>query len=151
VQAPFNRSEESYLIYPDPTVMTPEKQTHTNRQVLADFDVPVGHRVLSNAKFPICTMGYAVTRHGAARLLYNFGVDHLDAPIDIEIGAACSSGILRCLEVNPALVGVYRAEGTGTKNSDIAVLPPDSEEVMPTENFMGEHSVRAMAGKVFAS
>jgi hypothetical protein len=131
--------------------MTPEKQTPTNRQVLGDFDVPVGHRVVSNAKFPICAMGYAVTRHGAARLLYNFGVDHLDAPIDIEIGAACSSGVLRCLEVNPALVGVYRAEGTGKKNSDIAVLPDSAEEIMPTENFMGEPSVRAMAGSIFGS
>src|SRR5271170_1520899 len=107
----FNESEESYMIYSDPTVLPPENQTTTSRQVLGDFNVPPGHRVISRGIKPICIMGYGLTLRGAEKLLHRFTVESLGSPLDIEIMIACDEQTLRCLEVNPALVGVYRAAG----------------------------------------
>src|SRR5208282_3922018 len=129
----FYKSEESYLIYPDPTVLPRENQTQENREALEDFDVPEGHRVLSRAKGPTCTQGYAVTWEGARRLLFQIGIEPVDAPVDLEIMGHCSWGQLRCLEVNPTLFGYYRGEGPGTKMSD----NEPREGVTPVENPMG--------------
>lgn len=146
----FNKEEEWYVIYPDPTVLPPEQQTSTDRQVLSEFDVPEGHRVLSRAKGPVCTMGYAVTHQGAQRLLYKFSVERMAGPIDIEIMFACAERSLRCLAVNPTLIGVYRAPGPSRKVSDINVLT-DPNAVQDGENPMGLRSVKSLLRDMFGS
>ena len=112
-----------------------------DRQVLADFDVPKGHRVLSRAKGPTCTRGYAVTREGAARLLYQIGVDVVSAEVDLEIMWHCEDKELRSLEVNPALIAEYRAAGPFSKVSDINDYDGTSTEV---ENPIGSRSVKSL-------
>jgi len=149
LEGDFNKSRDSHFIYPDPTVLPPENQTETDRKVLTAFDVPPGHRVLSHAYTPICTMGYAVTQKGAQRMLYKFGLSKLGQPIDIEIMVACQVGELRCLEVNPSLIGVYRPGGKSAKVSDIlAQAEPDAE--IPRQNPMGERSVKSLLRTLLA-
>lgn len=146
----FNKDEESYVIYPDPTVLPPEQQTSTDRQVLSELDVPEGHRVLSRAKGPVCTMGYAVTLQGAQRLLYKFSLERMSGPIDIEIMIACAERSLQCLAVNPTLIGVYRAPGPSRKYSDIEVSM-DPNALQDGENPMGPRSVKSLLRDIFGS
>ena len=96
--------------------------------------------MLSRAKAPTCLQGYAVTRQGAARLLYQIGVEEIDAAVDLEVLWHCHWGQLRCLEVNPALIGKYRPRGPGWKMSDNEF----KEDVTEVENPLGSQSVKAM-------
>jgi len=141
IQGDFYRNEESYYIYPDSTVLPPDQQTETNRKVLSAFGVPPGNRVLSRGKQPICIMGYGVTLEGAQRLLYHFSLDRLGGPLDVEIMVACDNRSLRCLEVNPALIGVYRAPGPWGKVSDI-MASTDPHAIHDGDNPMGPRSVQ---------
>jgi hypothetical protein len=134
------------MIYSDPTVLPPENQTKTNRQVLNDFNVPPGHRVISRGVKPICIMGYGLTLLGAEKLLHRFNVESLKGPLDIEMMVACDERTLRCLEVNPALIGVYRAAGPASKNSDIA---KSGDGQTGEDNPMGPRSVRALMKSSF--
>jgi hypothetical protein len=124
--------------------------TDTNRQVLDDFDVPDGYRVLSRAYKPVCIMGYAVTLKGAERLLYKFGLKNLAGPLDIEIMCACDDRSLSCLEINPALVGVYRSGGASGKVSDIDISS-EPEAPSPLYAPMGVRSAKSMLRKTFDS
>src|ERR1700684_3493636 len=123
------------MIYSDPTVLPPENQTKTDRQVLGDFNVPPAQK-------PVCIMGYGLTLLGAKKLLHRFNIESLKGPLDIEMMVACDEQTLRCLEVNPALIGVYRAAGPASKNSDIDIAKPDSQS--KEANPMGPRSVRAL-------
>ena len=109
-----------------------------------DFDVPNGHRVLSRTKGPTCTMGYALTSEGAARLLYQIGVDMVSDPVDLEIMWHCEWRLLRALEVNPALVGLYRSPGPTFKQSDINTSKNGRQGEL--ENPIGPLSVKAIMG-----
>lgn len=135
----FNKSEESYYVYPDPTV-DDMNRTKTDNEILGDFDVPDGHRVLSRANRPICTMGYALTHKGAQRLLYRLGLSQLTAPLDVEFANACGEGVIECLEINPPLIGVYREVGPRSKESDIK---PREGMYDKTFNRMGDKSAKS--------
>jgi hypothetical protein len=112
------------MIYSDPTVFSPENQTKTDCKVVGDFNVPPGHRVISRGNKPVCIMGYGLTLLGAKKLLHRFNVESLKGPLDIEMMLACDEQTLRCLEVNPALIDLYRAARPASKNSDIDISTP---------------------------
>ena len=106
---------------------------------------------MSRAKGPVCILGYAVTQEGAQRLLYKYSLERMAGPLDVELMVGCASGTIRCLAVNPNLVGVYRAPGPLLKVSDIDV-PSDSKNVQHSgENPMGERSVQSLLRKMFGS
>jgi hypothetical protein len=92
-------------------------------------------------------MGYALTQQGAARLLYQIGVDDVSAPVDLEIMWHCEWRLLRALEVNPALFGLYRAPGPTWRQSDIN--PSQNGQDGELENPMGPLSVKAIMGSRF--
>ena len=143
----FNKSEETYLIFPDATALPPHEWTWTDTHILHEFDVPEGHRLLTRAKGPTGTQGYAVTREGAARLMYQIGFDTVSEPVDLEIMWHCQHRLLRTLEVNPALFGPYSPKGPALKQSDIntAETSPEAE----LDNRMGTQSVKALMGARF--
>ena len=95
--------------------------------------------MLSRSKGPTGTLGYAVTREGAARLLYLIGVLGLTLPVDLEIMWLCYWHRLRCLEVSPPLIGLYIEPGYGSKASDISSIYSLPE----FENPIGPMSVKA--------
>jgi hypothetical protein len=116
-----------------------------SQQVLENFDVPEGHRLLNRAHNPMCTMGYAVTSLGAQRLLYRTSVVGIESPVDYEISKACIKKEIRCLEVNPPLFGQYHHGGPAGKVSD----NEDDSEYNPNisrgkVNPMGRKSVKSM-------
>jgi len=91
-------------------------------------------------------MGYALTLLGAQKLMYRYSLSFLGNPLDIEIMIACKERTLRCLEVNPALIGVYREPGSASsKASDI-----DMGQGQNTgENPMGPRSVKALMRSLY--
>jgi len=147
VQMRFNKSEESSYIYPDDTVLPRKDLTSWDQDVLEDFDVPEGHRVLTRAKGPGCTQGYAVTREGAARLMFMRGLQWLGDPIDLEIMWLCHWLNIRCLEVSPVLVGIYvRDNEPGNRISD------NDDNWRPEKlNPIGPHSVKAVMNRKLGS
>ena len=74
--------------------------------------------MLSRSKGPTGLQGYAVTREGAARLLYLIGVVGVARPVDLEVRWLCYWRHLSCLEVTPPLIGLYVGEGPPSKISD---------------------------------
>lgn len=86
-------------------------------------------------------MGYAVTLEGAQRLLYKFSLERLGGPVDVEIMVACDDRSLRCLEVNPALIGVFRSRGPWAKVSDI-MENSDPNAIHDEDNPIGRHSIQ---------
>ncbi|KAI5797815.1 hypothetical protein EDC01DRAFT_613756 [Geopyxis carbonaria] len=77
-----------------------------------------GVRVLARAYEPVCTMGYAVTRAGAQRLLYHLGYTGLSGAVDLALARKLKSGVLSGYVVIPPLVNPWRVGGG--KDSDIA-------------------------------
>jgi hypothetical protein len=92
-------------------------------------------------------MGYALTHEGAQRLLYKYSVKQMSGPIDIEIMVGCEGRSIRCLEVNPALIGVFREAGPSKKLSDIDTSGSDAW--VPRDNPMGDRSAKSLLGDFF--
>jgi hypothetical protein len=92
-------------------------------------------------------MGYALTHEGAQRLLYKYSVKQMSGPIDIEIMVGCEGKSIRCLEVNPALIGVFREAGPSKKLSDIDTSGSDTW--LPRDNPMGDRSAKSLLGDFF--
>lgn len=95
-------------------------------------------------------MGYGITQEGAQRLLYKFGLERMAGPLDIEIMVACGDRTIRCLEINPALIGVYREPGPAGKVSDIQEMA-DANAYHGGDNPMGQRSVKSMLRQKFGN
>jgi hypothetical protein len=96
--------------------------------------------VLSRSKGPTGLQGYAVTREGAARLMYHIGVTKVSNAVDLDVMWLCYHRRLRCLEVSPALIGLYIGPGPASKISD----NNPADWVPESENPIGSQSVKAM-------
>ncbi|KAK9327851.1 hypothetical protein V1520DRAFT_23527 [Lipomyces starkeyi] len=73
-------------------------------------------RLLSPAYGPICTMGYAITRRGAQRLLLNLSYLSLRGPVDMDMMWTLQEGKLRGYSITPPLFTAWRVGGQ--KDSD---------------------------------
>jgi hypothetical protein len=75
----------------------------------------------------VCSIVYAVSYHGAQRILSALSVnpsgiaDEIDigAQFDVSLGRMCGSDYLRCFAPYPSLTGGYQAAGSAAKASDI--------------------------------
>jgi hypothetical protein len=99
-------------------------------------------------------MGYAVSNIGAQKLMFHLGLGKIKEPIDCEISRLCIDRAIRCLEVNPPLIGLYRPQGPISKDSDNTDKAPD-EEISTNlrssrQNPMGERSVKTMMEGILA-
>ncbi|KAK9491431.1 hypothetical protein V1508DRAFT_207589 [Lipomyces doorenjongii] len=73
-------------------------------------------RLLSPAYGPACTMGYAITRRGAQRLLLNLSYLGLRGPVDNDMAWTLQDGKIRGYTVTPPLFAAWRVGGQ--KDSD---------------------------------
>ncbi|KAK9465387.1 hypothetical protein V1512DRAFT_242100 [Lipomyces arxii] len=76
-------------------------------------------RIITPTWEPVCTMGYAITRVGAMRLLTNLSYLGLHAAVDTEIGNHMKAGNLRGYTVTPPIFNAWRV--SGWKDTDIQV------------------------------
>lgn len=71
----------------------------------------------------------------------------MSGAIDVEIMVGCEGRTLRCLEVNPAMIGVFREAGPSKKLSDIDTSGSDTW--LPRNNPMGDRSAKSLLGDIF--
>ncbi|KAK9455020.1 hypothetical protein V1511DRAFT_499198 [Dipodascopsis uninucleata] len=84
-------------------------------------------RIISPSWGPVCTMGYAITRQGAQRMLLNFSYISLIAPIDIDIILKIQEGKLRGYTITPNVFSAWRVDGS-----------KDSDNITPEGGFQDE-------------
>ena len=97
-------------------------------------------------------MGYAVTNIGAQKLMWHLAMGELSSAIDIEIARLCVRRTIRCIEVNPPLIGLYRPGGWNRKDSDNIDKedsPGQGRHRSPRENPMGERSVKTLMENIY--
>jgi hypothetical protein len=92
------------LEYPDPTVPSVAQYIGWSKKWLPAL-VP-GNRAIQNGINPVCTFSYAVTRHGAQRLLDFAGKGGNEA-FDIRLLDGCKHSHLNCVTVQPEIMHHY--------------------------------------------
>ncbi|KAK9350904.1 hypothetical protein V1505DRAFT_381669 [Lipomyces doorenjongii] len=107
-------------IYDDPNVPSMADTEQIFLKQMHSFGLRANNvgkkRLLSPAYGPFCTMGYAVTRRGAQRLLLNLGYLSLRGPVDMDMMWKLQEGKLRGYSVTPPLLSAWRVGGQ--KDSD---------------------------------
>ena len=118
-------SAPPYLVYQDDTAPDTTLITDNPRKLMQDYklqvpgpddDVSLRRRVLQRSRTPICTPSYAVTRRGAARLLYLLTRQDIQ-PVDWLMSWAAEDGSVESYSVFPPIIDQWRVEGS--QNSDI--------------------------------
>jgi len=106
-------------------------------------------RILSPSLGAVCTQGYAVTREGAMRLLYNVGGPGkmLDAAVDLVMAAQMKAGLLKGYLVLPNVIGQWR--NGDWRDTDIQQLT--SFNYRKGSEAAIEASVREEIGKVLGN
>ncbi|KAK9350499.1 hypothetical protein V1523DRAFT_355260 [Lipomyces doorenjongii] len=130
------------LVYDDPNVPSREDTEFVFLNVMESLGVSgddVGKkRLLYPAFGPACTMGYAVTRKGAQRLLLNLSYLDLRAPVDLDIAWTLRDGKVRGYTVTPPLFTPWRVGGQ--KDSDNM---PD-----PDQSIVGNGNIGGVSGNI---
>ncbi|KAJ8098166.1 hypothetical protein POJ06DRAFT_258710 [Lipomyces tetrasporus] len=84
-------------------------------------------RAITPSWNPVCTMGYAITRKGAERLILDISYRGITAPVDIDIIRKLQQGIIRGYTITPPLFSAWRVDGA--KDSDNQGLENNQTEV----------------------
>lgn len=92
------------LEFEDPTVPSVEQYLGWSKKWLSNLKP--GNRAIQEGINPVCTFGYAVTSHGAQRLLDFAGKGRNEA-FDIRLLDGCKNGHLNCLTVQPEVMHHY--------------------------------------------
>lgn len=86
---------------------------------------PQHTRVYTRVHDTTCSLAYAVSQRGARALLYELGLQKLNAPFDNMLRDFCEGksgrGEHRCVTVLPQLFDHYRRAGSPAFDSDISV------------------------------
>lgn len=104
-------------------------------------------RVLLPTYAPICTTGYAVTKMGAMRLLYNVGGPGgaLEMPVDMLMAEKFKAGLLKGYTTVPSLMAQWK---WGTwRDTDVQGEPEEGSTKGTSEDIVG--SVREEIAKRF--
>lgn len=98
---------------------------------------PEDSRLICIANDGVCSIVYAVSYHGAQRILAALSANpsgiaeeiDLSVPFDVSLGRLCGSGYLRCFAPYPSLTGGYRSGGSSSRSSDISDQGGDEGEM----------------------
>jgi GR25 family glycosyltransferase involved in LPS biosynthesis len=82
------------------------------------FNESTPRRVVVKAKNPVCTHGYALTQHGARKLLLELN-EWMPFPVDITMIHYISEGRFKAYSVLPPMLVQWRNTKDPRKNSDI--------------------------------
>jgi len=107
----------------DPTVAEKRYLTTWTKPDRLKDEYPEHTRVVHHAQEPLCSLGYAVTQHGARSLLYELGTKNLDAGFDLLLARFCeggSRGYHTCLSVQPSFLNNHLPVGSRKGESDIS-------------------------------
>ena len=128
------KAEEPFFLTPnEPTVLPPIHFLPYLRDV-PRMRRPENARMACTVDDGVCSNAYAVSQHGAQRILAALSVspsplaENIDtgAEYDVVLGRMCGHGYLRCFAPYPSLLGRYRPAGLLSKSSDIAGASDDT-------------------------
>jgi len=109
----------------DTTVPTPERlgSDFTPHNMLKDY--PAHTRLYHHTHKPVCSTGYALSRRGARKVLWELSVNHYDSgsAYDVMLINLCHGDRktkLNCLSTSPALFRHWRPRGLASSESDIS-------------------------------
>lgn len=144
--------QKTLTVYRDPYAPAEENLRPYDRKYFKKLQIEYptsgpGMRVIHHAKRPTCTYGYAVSRKGAERLLYNVGYRGLSAPVDLVIGYGVMAGRLTGMMVWPPVFTPWRVGGS--KDSDISGAPGKDGGNLQGHTFSLKNSARKAMIKEF--
>lgn len=96
-----------HVMYADTTMPDRSEMHYSTASLLINLQIPEKTRIIHKSRFPACTLGYAITRSAARRIVEEIYPDTNDeeAPsYDISIREACRARDFRCYTVNPELL-----------------------------------------------
>ncbi|PYH45107.1 glycosyltransferase family 25 protein [Aspergillus saccharolyticus JOP 1030-1] len=122
----YSAERPFFLSQPDPTVLPPHHFLPYWRDP-PPIDRPDHTRLVCSVADAVCSMVYAVSYHGAQKILAALSVNpgHLaeqidiGAQFDVSLGRLCGHGYLRCFGAYPSLTGGFQPAGPLSKTSDI--------------------------------
>ncbi|KAG5954880.1 hypothetical protein E4U13_005542 [Claviceps humidiphila] len=128
---PRKEKPHKHETYEDPSAPNSNEMSGAYAQQLRDWGISVNEdthiRALAPSWYSVCTIGYAVTLHGARKLLYTVGNgEGLAGPVDLAMINAVQKGQISALTVVPPFVVPWK-KGTAT-DSDINEPPKEGEE-----------------------
>lgn len=98
--------DDNYLVIKDNTTVPAESFT----ALWAPEKPLLNHtRFVHGTHGTVCTFGYAVSRHGAKKLIKH--LTHAGEPLDIDYASFCNSGGLSCYAVTPEIIHHQRWTG----------------------------------------
>ena len=106
---PNNLTDIPHAAYEDETLL-PRTDLHPfTASLLTALEVPEGLRLLHRSKWPLCSFGYAITRHTAQKILSDVAPPKEDISrdiiaYDVALMAGCREGyMLNCYTITPEL------------------------------------------------
>lgn len=135
----INRMTEDhkcYVIRDDPTVVPTKHRIYPSRR--PNYTPPALHgnntRLVFSPQRSLCTASYAISLRGAHKLVYNQAMTPQATFIDKALSHLCAhESTAKCIAPYPALVGVHRAAGNASGDSDIETKKPVLRKVGLTE------------------
>ncbi|TKX27217.1 hypothetical protein C1H76_0511 [Elsinoe australis] len=129
---PSDLKEIPHMLYRDGTLPDSTDIHPFTASFLNAVNVPAKTRLIYESRWPLCSLGYAVTRHAAHRLLHELAAP-FEVPgkwttaYDIALLEACRDRSLRCFSVTPELF--HHMEGTSLIDGE----PKDQEGRPPAD------------------
>ncbi|KAI5197304.1 hypothetical protein E4T42_09216 [Aureobasidium subglaciale] len=135
----MNETQVPRVAVSDSTLPSPEYMHILTRRFLREIGVPVKTRVVHKSVSPLCTFGFALSRAGAHRLLYEVAGKEPEGgseAYDVRILEACRDLNFRCWSANPelfhhqdapseiAIVNAKKGKDHSAKEHDSKASPP---------------------------
>lgn len=127
---PANDDWRRVIIKNDPSVTPPD---HRVNWVKIPKEMPKydnSTRIVYFSKGATCTYSYALSYHGAQKLLKWLSMDIYSQPIDFGLRDMCSKAErnFKCLSVFPQLIAEHKGAGSTNKDTDIGIGGTQSRE-----------------------
>ena len=123
--APAPWIDRRYVIRQDPTVPPPESRRDVGRPDMSRWETGPGAdqqtRVIYPAVGGICRAAYALTLRGAQKAVYRMSMLPFNSPGDWRLNDMCADRKFpfNCVSMYPSIIGLHRAAGNTSRNSDI--------------------------------
>ncbi|KAF9639324.1 hypothetical protein BFW01_g11130 [Lasiodiplodia theobromae] len=131
-QKPEDLRSLPHRIFNDSTLPDRENLHPFTKDFLTAIEMPEKARAFHKALHPLCTFGYAVTRHGAARIVKDIApITRPESPAyDTAMLHGCVKRGLRCYTVNPELFHHMIGDSIIAQEDqrEIVYLPPVDEK-----------------------
>ena len=123
--APAPWTDRRYVIRNDLTVTPPESRFDVGKPDMSRWEGSPNTDNKTRVVFPAlggcCRMSYALTLRGAQKAVYRLSMLPFNSPGDWGLNSMCQDRDLgfRCVSAYPSIVGLYRAPGNTSRDSDI--------------------------------